>query len=75
VAAASTFDFDARCANLTGMDRATGSGILRLSYSRSTEPTAFCGRFETFTSSRPHANVRQMLGRPGEIWAAESGTD
>jgi virginiamycin B lyase len=33
------------------------------------------GRFETFGSSRAHANVRQLLGRPGEVWAAESGTD
>lgn len=33
------------------------------------------GRFETFASPRPDANVRQMLGRPGEAWAAESGTD
>jgi virginiamycin B lyase len=33
---------------------------------------------ETFTSfegSAPGANVRQILGRPGEIWAPESGTD
>lgn len=33
------------------------------------------GGFETFASPRPDANVRQMLGRPGEAWAAESGTD
>lgn len=33
------------------------------------------GRFESFTSSRPYASVRQMLGRAGEVWAAESGTD
>ncbi|CAG9170363.1 Virginiamycin B lyase [Cupriavidus laharis] len=32
-------------------------------------------KFETFVSPRPNANVRQMLGRPGEAWAAESGTD
>jgi virginiamycin B lyase len=33
---------------------------------------------ETFTSfegSAPGANVRQILGRPGEVWAPESGTD
>jgi virginiamycin B lyase len=24
---------------------------------------------------RPGANVRQLLGRPGEVWGAESGTD
>jgi virginiamycin B lyase len=33
---------------------------------------------ETFTSfegSAPAANVRQILGRPGEVWAPESGTD
>jgi virginiamycin B lyase len=29
--------------------------------------------FESFPSDRPNANVRQMLGRPGEVWAPESG--
>jgi virginiamycin B lyase len=24
---------------------------------------------------RPGANVRQLLGRPGQVWGAESGTD
>ena len=33
------------------------------------------GRFESFPSDRPRANVRQMLGRSGEAWGAESGTD
>lgn len=32
-------------------------------------------RFESFPSDRPNANVRQMLGREGEVWAPESGTD
>lgn len=32
-------------------------------------------QFATFPSDRSGANVRQMLGRPGEIWGAESGTD
>jgi virginiamycin B lyase len=31
--------------------------------------------FERFPSNRPNAQVRQMLGRPGEAWGAESGTD
>ena len=31
--------------------------------------------FKSFPSDRPGANVRQMLGRPGEVWGAESGTD
>lgn len=31
--------------------------------------------FESFPSDRDGANVRQMLGRPGEAWGAESGTD
>lgn len=31
--------------------------------------------FESFPSDREGANVRQMLGRPGEAWGAESGTD
>ena len=32
-------------------------------------------RFETYPSSKPQANVRQMLGRKGEAWGAESGVD
>jgi virginiamycin B lyase len=32
-------------------------------------------RFESFPSDRRDAQVRQMLGRPGEAWGAESGTD
>ncbi|WP_417233174.1 lyase [Brevundimonas sp.] len=31
--------------------------------------------FESFPSDRPGAQVRQMLGRAGEVWGAESGTD
>jgi virginiamycin B lyase len=31
--------------------------------------------FESFSSDRPNANVRQMLGRKGEVWGAESGVD
>jgi virginiamycin B lyase len=31
--------------------------------------------FTSFPSDRPRANVRQMLGRAGEAWGAESGTD
>ncbi len=31
--------------------------------------------FERFVSDRRGASVRQMLGRPGEAWGAESGTD
>jgi virginiamycin B lyase len=32
-------------------------------------------KFERFASDRPNAQVRQMLGRAGEAWGAESGTD
>jgi virginiamycin B lyase len=32
-------------------------------------------RFEAFPLPRPHANVREMMGRPGEVWLSESGTD
>lgn len=32
-------------------------------------------RFETFASDKRGAAVRQILGRPGELWGAESGTD
>jgi virginiamycin B lyase len=31
--------------------------------------------FESFPSDRSNAAVRQMLGRPGESWGAESGVD
>jgi virginiamycin B lyase len=31
--------------------------------------------FEIFTLPSSPANVRQILGRPGEVWGAESGTD
>ncbi|MDU4252048.1 SMP-30/gluconolactonase/LRE family protein [Pseudomonas sp.] len=31
--------------------------------------------FTAFPSDHEHANVRQLLGRPGEVWGAESGTD
>jgi virginiamycin B lyase len=30
-------------------------------------------KFESFPSSKRGAQVRQMLGRPGEVWGAESG--
>jgi virginiamycin B lyase len=32
-------------------------------------------KFETFPGDKPRANIRQMLGRPGEAWGGESGTD
>jgi virginiamycin B lyase len=32
------------------------------------------GRFTT-NRLRPGANVRQLLGRRGELWGAESGAD
>ena len=31
--------------------------------------------FESFPGSAADANVRQILGRPGEVWAPESGTN
>jgi virginiamycin B lyase len=31
--------------------------------------------FQRFASDRSSANVRQMLGRKGEVWGAESGVD
>jgi virginiamycin B lyase len=31
--------------------------------------------FEAFASDRRSANVRQILGRPGEVWVPESGAD
>jgi virginiamycin B lyase len=32
-------------------------------------------KFESFRSNRRNADVRQLLGRKGEVWGAESGTD
>jgi virginiamycin B lyase len=32
-------------------------------------------RFDVFPLPRPHANVREMMGRPSEVWLSESGTD
>jgi virginiamycin B lyase len=32
-------------------------------------------RFERFPMQRSGANVRQILGRPGEVWLPESGTE
>ena len=32
-------------------------------------------QFASFPLSRSNANVRQILGRAGEVWGAESGTD
>jgi virginiamycin B lyase len=32
-------------------------------------------RFTVLPLPRAHANVRQMAGRPGEVWLSESGTD
>jgi virginiamycin B lyase len=31
--------------------------------------------FEAIPLANAGANVRQILGRPGEVWGAESGTD
>ena len=32
-------------------------------------------KFEVLSLPRPGANIRQILGRPGEVWLPESGTD
>ena len=32
-------------------------------------------QFDMFPSDKHGANVRQILGRPGEVWAPESGAD
>ncbi len=32
-------------------------------------------KFEVFPSDRPTANVRQINGRPGEVWVPESGAN
>ena len=31
--------------------------------------------FTSFPAERDPANVRQLLGRPGELWGAESAAD
>jgi virginiamycin B lyase len=33
------------------------------------------GRFRSFPLAQPGASVRQLLGRDGELWGAESATD
>jgi virginiamycin B lyase len=33
------------------------------------------GRFRTISLPTPRAEVRQLLGRKGEVWGAESGAD
>lgn len=32
-------------------------------------------RFDAYVLPRPYANVREMMGRRGEVWLSESGTD
>jgi virginiamycin B lyase len=32
-------------------------------------------KFERYTFPRSGINVRQILGRPGEVWLPESGTE
>lgn len=32
-------------------------------------------KFERYAMPRANANVRQILGRPGEVWLPESGTE
>ncbi len=32
-------------------------------------------RFDSFPSNKPGADMRQLLGRAGEVWGAESGTN
>ncbi len=32
-------------------------------------------KFMAFASDKPHAHVRQLNGRPGEVWGCESGND
>lgn len=44
-----------------------GNALVRFDPSRET--------FEVLPHSAPNANVRQLLGRPGEVWGAASGQD
>jgi len=32
-------------------------------------------KFDSYASNKSGASVRQMLGRPGEAWGAESGNE
>jgi virginiamycin B lyase len=32
-------------------------------------------KFERYAMPRDGANIRQILGRPGEVWLPESGTE
>ena len=42
---------------------------------RSTWKLPVTQSFQSFPSDKPDAAVRQLSGRPGEVWGAESGTD
>ena len=33
------------------------------------------GKFDSFPSDMAGANVRQLAGKPGEVWGGESGTN
>jgi virginiamycin B lyase len=45
----------------------TANAIIRFDPSRE--------KFDVFPSDKQRANVRQILGRPGEVWVPESGAD
>jgi virginiamycin B lyase len=45
----------------------SANAILRFDPARET--------FNAFPSNKPDASVRQLAGRPGEVWGGESGTD
>ncbi len=56
-----------------GRRAATRSGSPNGRPTRSSGSIRSAEKFESFPSDRAGANVRQMLGRAGEAWGAESG--
>ncbi len=61
---------------LRGLCRRQGQGLAhRLRRQRDCALRSGLGKFESFPSNKRNASVRQLLGKPGELWGAESGTD
>ena len=54
---------------MTNSGLPTSSPMLSIRFDPATEA------FESFPSDKRGASVRQLLGRPGEVWGAESGVD
>ena len=63
----------AKQSQMTWGDRIRQEGVLR--GRRNAVLTVLHERFESLPLPSPDGAVRQLLGRPGEVWGAESGAD